>query len=617
MFDTLLYFVEHRGELLEKQTLLDAIWPGVVVEENNLNQAITTLRRVFGETRGENSFIVTEPGRGYRFVAQVEIVPAEAPTLPSPPAPTVAPRPHRLGPRNLGLAGGFVLLLVAVLFAIDAYRVGPTPPNVSALQARSMPSQSVAVLPFIDLSEGGEREWLVDGLTEEILNSLAQLPQLKVTGRTSSFRFRDDQRNISEIAARLGVAHVLEGSVRLVGDELRVNAQLVRTQDGFSVWSNSYDGSAGELLDFQRDVAERVADALDVVLNDTVRARMFASGTRNVEAFEAYQRGRAAIPAALAAGREWEPLAHFDEALAFDPRYVMAAIAKTGLLDTLVLRPSSASPHSVAQALELRRANLDFIVANATSPTMRLVAEINRESASPTWERMAGLLNRLREQGDFDSLQLGGDAAAGLANVLLTMREHDLTLAIAERHVAIDPLAPNSWLRKAAAEIHAGDFAAARSTFAEARRVIGRDLAYDVFEVFMAYREGAREPVIAFLSRANDPGSAMLLAAIRGDDETALRIADETEARFAGSLNLGVEMLLLTYHETAASDRLARTVRRIDDSPQGTAMFMTLITRSAGLAFDLDDAPNFAAKLDQAGIDRSAFTRLPRLSTLP
>jgi len=131
--------------------------------------------------------------------------------------------------------------------------------------------KSVAVLPFVAMSRGPDDEYFADGLTEEILNSLTRLPQLLVTARTSAFHFKGQDIPIPEIAATLGVAHVVEGSVRRDGGRLRVTAQLIRAQDGFHVWSESYDRSADDTFGVQTDIAEKIATALDIVMDDDQR----------------------------------------------------------------------------------------------------------------------------------------------------------------------------------------------------------------------------------------------------------------------------------------------------------------------------------------------------------
>ena len=148
--------------------------------------------------------------------------------------------------------------------------------------------QSIAVLPFLALSSGPDDEYFADGLTEEILNSLAQLPELLVTARTSAFHFKGQNLPTTQIAASLGVAHIVEGSVRRSGDRLRVTAQLIRAKDGFHLWSENYDETTTDTIAVQEDIAEKIAGALDVILDDEDRKSMHQAGIRDVEAFINY-----------------------------------------------------------------------------------------------------------------------------------------------------------------------------------------------------------------------------------------------------------------------------------------------------------------------------------------
>lgn len=163
-----------------------------------------------------------------------------------------------------------VLLIERLVFA-PTQMVEEQEPLISQVS-----QQSVAVLPFADMSENKDQDWFSDGLTEEILNSLAQLPELKVTSRTSAFQFKGKDIDISIIADTLGVAHVVEGSVRRIGDQLRVTAQLIRAEDGFHLWSETYDSSTENLFEVQTDIAEEIAKTLDVFLDDERREKMFA-----------------------------------------------------------------------------------------------------------------------------------------------------------------------------------------------------------------------------------------------------------------------------------------------------------------------------------------------------
>lgn len=152
------------------------------------------------------------------------------------------------------------------------------------------PEKSVAVLPFATLSSGEDDGYFADGLTEEIINALATLPDLLVTARTSAFHFKGKNSPIPEIAATLGVAHVVEGSVRRSGNNVRITAQLVRAADGFHLWSEAFNRSLGDDFTLQGEIAEKVAKALGVLLDEESRAVMVSAGVKSVDAFLAYQR---------------------------------------------------------------------------------------------------------------------------------------------------------------------------------------------------------------------------------------------------------------------------------------------------------------------------------------
>jgi TolB-like protein len=151
--------------------------------------------------------------------------------------------------------------------------------------------RSIAVLPFVNMSSDQEQEWFADGLTEEILNALARTPDLLVASRTSSFQFKGQNTDISEIAAKLGVAHVLEGSVRRGGERLRVTAQLIRASDGFHLWSETFDRMPEDVIAIQEDVAFEIASALNTAMDPEALRQMVSVGTASIAAYEAYLEG--------------------------------------------------------------------------------------------------------------------------------------------------------------------------------------------------------------------------------------------------------------------------------------------------------------------------------------
>ena len=187
--------------------------------------------------------------------------------------------------------------------------------------------KSIAVLPFVNMSSDEEQEWFADGLTEEILNSLARTPDLLVASRTSSFQYKGQNQDISAIAAALGVAHVLEGSVRRGGDRLRVTAQLIRASDGFHLWSETFDRAPKDVIEIQENVAFEIANALKTAMDPDALAKMVSSGTASVAAYEFYLEGLALDFNSSETGNiaDWGKAKDaYDRAVELDPTFALA-----------------------------------------------------------------------------------------------------------------------------------------------------------------------------------------------------------------------------------------------------------------------------------------------------
>jgi len=188
-------------------------------------------------------------------------------------------------------------------------------------------ARSIAVLPFVNMSSDAEQEWFSDGLTEEILNALARTPDLLVSARTSSFKFKGSPDDVPTIAAALGVAHILEGSVRSGGDQLRVTAQLIRASDGFHLWSETYDRDPAEVIAIQEEIAVEIATALETAMDPDALASMVSTGTSSVPAFNAYLQGLAYGASTVSTGDEYTFLGardSFERAIELDPEFALA-----------------------------------------------------------------------------------------------------------------------------------------------------------------------------------------------------------------------------------------------------------------------------------------------------
>ena len=323
VFETLLYFVERAGQTLDKRVLMEALWPSVVVEESNLTQTIHTLRRVLGERPDEHRYIVTVPSRGYRFVADVRVRPDAGP---EPVASKTGAKADRASPRRSRLLTFATLSLAAagaLLFFIRWPADTPdTPPP--------LPKPSIAVLPFADMSPEGDQQYFSDGLSEEILNLLAQSPKLQVIARTSSFSFKGESADIATIADKLNVTHVLEGSVRKSGERIRITAQLVDGATSAHVWSQTYDRDLKDIFGVQSEIAAAVARSLQVTL--ATRDRLGLGETNSPQAFERYLQGRFLFnrrgATDVARARDY-----FEQALQIDPGYARAWAGLAGVFN--------------------------------------------------------------------------------------------------------------------------------------------------------------------------------------------------------------------------------------------------------------------------------------------
>jgi len=290
----LLYLAEHRDRTVPRRELLDALWPGVVVGDEALTTALAEVRRAVGDDGDAQRVIRTQKGAGYRFVAEAEVVaaPASAGRL----AVEGSPQPRRLVP----LAGVAVAVAVVAL-VLGAWFFRATPNSRvaederQAASAHAAPLTAIAVLPFDDLSPGGDHQWLANGMAEDLIEMLSRSQELQVVARTSARVAKQKAGDIPAIGALLNVGSVVEGSVRRAGEQLRVTVQLIRVKDGYHVWSGRYDRRFDDVLAIQEEIGREIAEALRAelgVAGDTFSwFRTARYTTRDVRAYELVKKG--------------------------------------------------------------------------------------------------------------------------------------------------------------------------------------------------------------------------------------------------------------------------------------------------------------------------------------
>jgi TolB-like protein/DNA-binding winged helix-turn-helix (wHTH) protein/tetratricopeptide (TPR) repeat protein len=295
----LVCLARHAGEVVSIEDLLAEVWTGVIVTPDSVYQCVGTLRESLGDDPRKPSYIATVPRLGYRLIASVGPA-SEPPTrltapLSSTPPPAVSANrdppsvPPPAGKRFTTSASAVAAILLC-LAAFVVYRLidrtsapAATSPAVSTTPS---PEPSVAVLPFLDMSESKDQQYFADGMTEEMIDLLSKIPTLKVPARTSSFYFKGKQTTVAEIGKLLGVANVLEGSVRKSGNTLRITAQLIRSDTGFHLWSETYDRPLDDIFKVQDDIAGEISKKLKASLGEGPLPRSTVS--KNPEAYVWY-----------------------------------------------------------------------------------------------------------------------------------------------------------------------------------------------------------------------------------------------------------------------------------------------------------------------------------------
>jgi transcriptional activator of cad operon len=263
----LLCLAEHAGEVVSIHELLNQVWEGVIVTPDSVYQAVTSLRRLLGDDPKQPVYIATVPRRGYRMVATVSN--DDVPVVPQPAAndALALASPQVAAERTQRAAWWAIAVVLAAAAAWIAYAyTHPHPTPATAVAAIPSP-RSIAVLPFLDMTDTMNEEPFADGMTDELIDKLSQSQGLRVSSPTSSFYFKDKQVTVAQVGKALNVAYVLDGSVRKSGNTLRVSARLVRTDDGFVVWSQTYDRSWADKLMIQDDIAGEVTKALKASIN--------------------------------------------------------------------------------------------------------------------------------------------------------------------------------------------------------------------------------------------------------------------------------------------------------------------------------------------------------------
>ena len=458
-FDVLLFLAQHPNRLVTKEELLKAVWGDTFVEEGNLTQYISHLRKALSDASEHARLIVTIARKGYQFTADVTVAEAADTAKPAALQVSIAERP--LGDTQPGLerpagetisrvprpqqkaAAMGVSAVLLVIVSVAFWR------NFASIEPLRSQKIMLAVLPFENLTGDSDKEYLADGLTEETTSQLSRLnpEQLNVIARTSVMGYKHKDARLDQIGRDLSVRYVLENSLRQSGDHMRITSQLIRVKDQTHLWSHDFDYRAQDILTVQEQVARAVAREIQLRLTVQQEADLGRSRPVNPEAFDAYLQGhyffqRNTDDDTNMAAR------YYERATQLDPSYALAWVglsrtrhwqAVQGLIPgaegqrlarEAVERALSLNPNLAAAYIEVCRLKLfvDFDLAGADAAARRAVAF---------------------EPGDPASLT----AAAGTAKFF---GRFDEALQLSHRAVGLDPLNAGSWDSLAEAEYFAG-----------------------------------------------------------------------------------------------------------------------------------------------------------------
>ncbi|UCC83540.1 MAG: tetratricopeptide repeat protein [Gemmatimonadota bacterium] len=451
---------------------------------------------------------------------------------------------------------------------------GPTPPGTRARQKSSPAKRSIAVVPLANMSADPENEYFSDGMTEEIINALAHLPGVQVASRTSSFAFKGKEVDVREIGDKLGVAHVLEGSVRKVGNQIRLTAQLVDVANGYHLWSETYDRQLEDVFAIQDEISRAIVDALKVRLVGESE-QIVAPATEDIQAYNLYLKGRFFYHKYSESEYFRKALQFFELALEKDPDLARAysgiADVWTALADDWVA-PEKAYPkakETAQKALELEPTLAEAFAAlgkvrgwyewdfAAAEKDLRQAVTLNPNYAEahfalgsvlPSIGQLDEAIETLRKALVLDPL--APHHGRWLGRMLLYRGEYSSAIEQSHRTLEIDPTYFQSQLDIGSAYLGQGQPAEALEWYRKSQSIASSVRAYDSFIVRALAAMGEREEAQAIMERLEEEAKqsyvraeimAMGFAALGDHDKAFARLDEAFEARSAGLVYLHLD----------------------------------------------------------------------------
>lgn len=423
--ETLIVLVEQAGHIVGKEELLEKVWPGVFIEENNLARRIFNLRQVLGEDSPGRQFIETVPKRGYRFIGSVR----EKGGGSDQSATTMVVAGDSSQPTARGNRIRWMWALAAVLFV----GAGLGARHLWRVRHSSAQRVMLAVLPFENLSGDSNEDYFADGLTEEMIAQLGQVQpsRLGVIARTSIVRYKHTRESIAQIGQELGVGYVMEGSVRRAGGRVRITAQLIQASQQTHVWAESYERPLDDVLAIQKEIAQKVTDSLSIELLPAVSP---ATAKLNLESYDKYLLGLHELGQGTK-DSVTKAIQYFQEAIEKDPKDARLYSALSQAYDaatTYYSSPAEVMPRAKEAALKAVELDPNLASGHVKLGYVHLFYDWNWPAAEKQYRRALEINPSSPE------------AQLGYANYLATLGRFDEAISRVQQAYRYDPLAIES-----------------------------------------------------------------------------------------------------------------------------------------------------------------------------
>lgn len=579
VFDILLVLVERHGHLVEKEALMRAVWPEQFVEEGNLNKNISMLRISLGESPAAPAYIETVPKRGYRFVAEVRSVNgnADAELVFETRTRTSLIVEEETDDETRMADGGALVADAVVLKPVTAQPAGKFKRLLNSRVALAAAAtvimlaaagylfyparggealDSVAVLPFVNESGNPDAEYLSDGISESLINSLSRLPGVKVIARSSSFQYKGKEIDVQEAARALGVEAVLTGRIAQRGEKLFISVELVDARDRTQVWGERYNREARDLLAVESDISREIAETLRLRLTAGEQQRLARRETVSPQAYELLLKGR--FYRNKGATEDFKKaIDFFQQAIAVDANYALAhaELFRTfnNLVNANVLDPKEFTPKAEAaahKALELDESLAEAHLAVAKvklngwdwASAEREIKRAIELNPSLAWAhvdytfyliirgRYGQVLDEAKRARELDPLSLGANKVVIYG--LLLSRQYDQALEAAKKLLELDESNPD--LHALLGQIHTrrGEHREAVAAWHESIRLGDTSPDAQIFLGASYARAGEREKARAILKLLENgkgyvsPVGLAMLHATLGEREQALALLE-------------------------------------------------------------------------------------------